>query len=463
MKRDSRCKFTTKEEQEIIRLYNNGMCLRQVGDKFDVLPTRISRILEANGIKRRSHGEGTRLLYEHLNVSVPEVFPYHLKSVFPELLAVFLLTDGYIKKGGGIMLICTDETLQRYFLTLLKQNYGLAPTVNSYMSKGKETIVNSVTVVSELLNLSPSYNTYPRNCSMEDYFRRPQPTLSFLENEDLSILKEIVRIAMSTDGTMLVDFPHNSIYPILEFGCAHPTLLYEWKEIFKRVGLKSFILKSKVTWSGFKGIGIKELKSIRRFIEIGGFVDGVEITGKSRYYKGVTKNNLLDIVFSMNKKSFQFPEGIVTREKHKIIRDMITNPMKRTKWMKIGVKYPKITRKVEKVKIRQNVLNFVRKEVNNGRFPTHVILGENFKINLQNYFEGGIKEVYTLAGVKTRKEFLQDNILDFVKEFAKNKYYPTGEEIDIKFHTNFRQFFTSIVDMYGKAGVRYPHTIKKKY
>jgi hypothetical protein len=463
MKRDPRCKFSIKEEQEMIRLYNSGMCLRQVGDKFDVPSNRISKILEANCVKRRFHGEGTRLLHEHLNVSIPECFPDQLKNAFPKLLAVFLLTDGYIKKGGGIMLICTDEILQRYFLALLKQNYGLAPTTNSYMKRGKETIVHNTTAVSELLRLSPSYNTYPRNCSVEDYFRRPQPTLSFLENEDISVLKEAVRIAMSTDGTMLVDFSYNSVYPRLEFGCAHPNLLCEWREIFKKVGLESYVLKSKVTWSGYKGIGIKKIRIIERFIEIGGFIDGVKITGKSIYYKGITKNNLLNLAFGMNKKSFQFPEDMNTPEKNKIIRDMITSPVKRTEWMKIGVEYPKIKKKIEKLQMRQNVLDFVRDEVSNGRFPAHKILRENLKTNVQNYFKGGIGEIYGLAGVKTKKEFLQDNILDFVKNSAKNKHYPTGEEIDETFHTNFRQFFKSIVDLYEKAGVRYPRVINNKY
>ena len=60
MKRDPRCKFTIKQEREMINLYKKGLCLRQVGKKFNINSSRVCRILQANGIKRRSHSEGTR-------------------------------------------------------------------------------------------------------------------------------------------------------------------------------------------------------------------------------------------------------------------------------------------------------------------------------------------------------------------------------------------------------------------
>lgn len=323
MKRNPRCKFTINEELKMIQLYKDGLCLREVGNIFNVAPARIWKILKANEVKCRDHGEGTRLLHEHLNVNPPDDFPRHLNDVFPKLISVFLLTDGYMKKGGGIMLISTDETLQRYFLTLINEAYGLAPTANSFMKKGKETIVHSTFAFSNLLEISPSYNTYPRNCNIEEYFQKSQPSLAFLENEDIDLLKEVVRIAMSTDGTVNVDFPHNSIYPKLEFSCAHPELVKDWKRIFEKVGINSFFIKSKVTWSKIRGFGIKELKSIQRFAEIGGFIDEVKITGKSKYYQGIPKNNLLNCILKLKKESFHFPENLTTVQKHDILRNKI--------------------------------------------------------------------------------------------------------------------------------------------
>lgn len=102
-----------------------------------------------------------------------------------------------------------------------------------------------------------------------------------------------------------------------------------------------------------KSLGIKELKSIKRFIQLGGFIEGVKITGKSRYYAGITKNCLLNLIFEMNENSFQFPKGLGRKEKNVIVRDMIINPLKRKKWWKIGIEHPKVKRMLEKEKIRR--------------------------------------------------------------------------------------------------------------
>lgn len=319
MKRDPRCKFTIEQEREMINLYKKGLCLSQVGEKFNVNSSRICKILKANKIKRRSHSEGTRLLHKHLEVDPPNDFPWHLYGKFSKLLSVFLLTDGYMRGGGGIMLISTDEILHNYFLTLLKEAYNLTPTVNSFMKKSKETIVWSKSVTSRMLELSPTFKTYPRDCRLECYYQGPQPSLSFLENEDIDVLKEVIRIAMSTDGTVNVEFPRNMVYPKLEFSCAHPVLLYQWKQIFKKVGIRSFIIKSKITWSKIRGIGIKELKSVRRFLEIGGFIEDVKITGKSKYYKGLSKNLLLRLIIDLHDKPFQFCHNLSTQQKHDIL------------------------------------------------------------------------------------------------------------------------------------------------
>jgi hypothetical protein len=128
---------------------------------------------------------------------------------------------------------------------------------------------------------------------------------------------------MSTDGTVNVEFPRNMIYPKLEFSCAHPILLYQWKRVFEKVGIKSFFIKSKITWSKFRGLGIKELRSVRRFVKIGGFIDGTKITGKSRYYNGIPKNCLLNLIMDLHDKSFQFPNHFNTKEKNYLIRKII--------------------------------------------------------------------------------------------------------------------------------------------
>lgn len=57
---------------------------------------------------------------------------------------------------------------------------------------------------------------------------------------------------------------------------------------------------------------------------------------------------------------------------------------------------------------------------------------------------------------------MKERILQFVIKSAEDNYFPTGEEIDRTLHTNFRQYFISIVDIYNKAGVSYPRIVKRK-
>jgi len=319
-KRYKNCKFTINEELKFKELYEQGWHISKIAKEFNMSLMGIHRILLAHKTKIRSHGEGTRLLHEHIKVKSPKDFSYHLKTKFDKLLASFLLTDGHLNtKTKRVMLICTDNILQRYFLTLIKERYNFFPTSKSFMFKGKETSVYSKEITEELLKLSPSYNTYPRNVSVEEYFKRSQPTLSFLNNEKEELLKEFIRIAMSCEGCVFPEFARDILYVQLQFACSHPKLVEEWQELFQKMGIKSFILKSKVTWSRVKGLGIKELKSIKRFIEIGGFIEGVKITGKSKYFKGIEKNDLLKILFEMKINNFRFVKNLTNEEKNKII------------------------------------------------------------------------------------------------------------------------------------------------
>ena len=326
IKRNPLCKFSIKEEKQMVDLYKSGLCLREVGNKFSINASRVQKILKANRIKRRLHGEGTRMLHDHVETQPPLDFPHSLKKDFRKLIAVLLMTDGHIKnRGYSIKFICTDKILQAYFIQLFRDEYGFSPTIKSFMRKNKETSIFSKDAVLRLLKLSPSYKKCPYNMSKDEYLSEPQPSLSFLENEKIKLLKECVRLAMSTEGSVCIDFPRNTIRPKLEFGCVHPKLCIQWKNIFERAGIEPYFLKSKYTWSKIKGLGIAKLKSIEMFIKIGGFIEGVNVTGKSKYYKGVSKNELLRTVFKMKKNSFHFPEHCTNVQKNMIIRTAVEN------------------------------------------------------------------------------------------------------------------------------------------
>lgn len=293
-KRDPRCKLSFLEERRAIKLYERGQSLQSIANYFDCSIHCIWNVFKAHNFPLRSHGEGTRLLHYHISLKKPSDFPRNLANKFQKLLAIFLLTDGYLKRrSNAIMLISKDKVLPQYFCSLVKHRYGFAPTKKSFMAKNKETTIFGKKIIEELLSLSPSYNTYPRNKTKAEYFSSPQPTLSFLFGEDSSVLIEAIRIAMSCEGCVYLDKARSRYVPRLEFACSHPLLLEQWQRLFERVGIITTKLKSKRTWSGWRGLQIRRKDSIKRFVEIGGFVKGVKITGKSKYFAGKEKNWLL--------------------------------------------------------------------------------------------------------------------------------------------------------------------------
>lgn len=476
MKRDPRCKLELRDELKTIELYKKGFSLNKIAKKFNVSTHCIQNIFKVHNFKTRSHGEGTRLLYKHIKIKPPKDFPWYLKNKFDRLIAIFLLTDGYLNKNGKIMLICTDKILQNYFLSLFKEKYNLSSTTNSYMYRGKATSIYSKDVASDLLKLSPTYNTYPGDGNTKEYLKNPQPSLSFLGNEKKNLLIEAIRIAMSAEGSVKIDFPRDTVYPKLEFACSHLQLTLEWQKIFKKIGIKTFLIKSKVTWSKIQGLGISELKSIKRFIDVGGFIKGVGITGKSKYYKKLTKNDLLKTIFILRKNSFYFPSNINDNEhKHKIIRDIITNPKKRKYWWKICIEKPKMKRQIEKQIIKNRIVEYVKK-----RFYTHKLaswneLEDKFNISLTNYFRNGLEEIYRKAGIilldrktsrqsilATRNNLNKLRIIEFIGHSAKTNKFPTWKEIDNALNVSYAHYFKSIVDAYEQAGIRYHRSIKRK-
>jgi len=445
------------------------MSLSQVAKELQLkTPSAVQKILQFYGIKRRPHGEGTRLLHKHLDIKPPKCFPFHLKDNFHKLIAVFLLTDGNLN-GNCMRLICTDKILQAYFASLFTQRFKLKPSTKGYMQRGKDSSINSTVAAKELRLLSPNYTTYPRSKTKKEYPEDPQPTLAFLENENEEIIIESIRIAMSCEGSIYPEFVRDVVYPTLQFSCAHPGLLKQWQKLFKRIGINTFLLRSKKTWSGVKSLGIKELKSIKRFIEIGGFIEGVEITGKSTYYEGIQKNDLLKLLVRMREESFYFPRGLSNKQKNEMIRKMIENSSKKEKYWKECVEKPEIRVENKKKKIRSEILEFIRSEIANGYFPTRNEIEERFKVSLVNYF-GNKTNAYREAGLKVENDrriirkprpLTRDKIVAFIRGEVQKGHFVTREEIERTFGICFSLYFPSILDAYDTAEVKYPRSLDR--
>ncbi len=59
------------------------------------------------------------------------------------------------------------------------------------------------------------------------------------------------------------------------------------------------IWKNKYTWSGYRGIGTSRLESLLMFKKLGGFIDNVKVSAKSKYFKGKTKTFVLNKILNM--------------------------------------------------------------------------------------------------------------------------------------------------------------------
>jgi hypothetical protein len=155
----------------------------------------------------------------------------------------------------------------------------------------------TVPIKNSFLELSPSFKKSPSGESKEEFLSKPQPTLSFLgkESEKLKILA--IRLAFSTEGSISFNIAKKTyIEPILNLSCAHPYLCEEWKKMLDDMGFNFNIDRNKSKWSGISGIRTFRVDNIERFAKLGGFIEGVQVSDKSKYFSGIEKNKVLDMV-----------------------------------------------------------------------------------------------------------------------------------------------------------------------
>ncbi len=213
------------------------------------------------------------------------------------ILATCLLTDGSLtinQNSYRISYYTKDEVLKDFIKALLFTLSKFLPS-ETYSKKGVYAIsVNDYSLANDLLKLSPSYKKNPQTKqNKEDYLREPQPSLKFIERTNEKTVKWCIRFAFSTDGCISVS-KNNSVE--LNLSCYHPRLSLQWLAIFKRYGIIGHLSKRKDAWSGIRGVRVYDLNSLRTFAALGGFVPKVKITSKSKRYKGLEKNALLNRV-----------------------------------------------------------------------------------------------------------------------------------------------------------------------
>lgn len=144
--------------------------------------------------------------------------------------------------------------------------------------------------INAIFSLTPSFKTSPARQEKNEYATIQNPTLEFLSTEPLEIKVLAFRLAMSADGNVAII--NDGLKFRLRLGCAHPTLVREWKVLTEELGISMNVARDKNTWSGIQGLNTDQKDNLLKFSRYGGFIDGVR-AHKSPKYRGFQKNAIL--------------------------------------------------------------------------------------------------------------------------------------------------------------------------
>jgi len=223
------------------------------------------------------------------------------------LLISLLMTDGCLMRRS-VFFTNKDRVLLNIFIDILSHISKANIRIRLRRKNIFEISAYDSILVKKLLKRSPTFKTSPQTQTKKGYLNGPQPTIKYLFKQNLKTKIACVRLALTSDGCLSFNSESKDEFrkrANLHLACAHPSLTKQWKELFEQVGLKCSIIKQKDYWGGIKGISTRNLKTINKFRELGGFAEGVKISKKSKFLWGYEKNRLLDLVCNYNSKTFK--------------------------------------------------------------------------------------------------------------------------------------------------------------
>jgi hypothetical protein len=258
------------------------------------------------------------------------------RASYLELVAL-CLSDGGIGFSSGTMYIHftnSSDVLLRLFTNEIRK-FSTAKIHKQHKPRGTTLRVFDKKLVRKLLTISPSYRTRPCNhfpiCPV---YRKPNhkgigfhhhfshqdtvfgeikiPEDLFLTNEDKA---RFLRIYSSCDGYPSI-FPRKHSWSAVErmvaIVCHHPSLKQRLKELLDDLRI---LHKSKQY-----SLVMRSKNAILKFKEKVGFVEGVMMTGNSRYWKSYQKNHMLEIIRKSYDTKFKTrnPSEIITLLKNSL-------------------------------------------------------------------------------------------------------------------------------------------------
>ncbi len=212
------------------------------------------------------------------------------KEIARGILLTLLITDGSvynrkIRKETYIRFHNKSIVLHNLFKETMKILFNKQPTLYFYPEKRVHTtsyvVRNHSSILKEIYNLSPTFHTKPKN--------NQNPTIKSILNKSEKIKSLCFRVAMSTEGCISIN---KNKKVRLRFGCSNPKLVVEWKKLTKDIGIYMNIARDRNVWSNIQGLNSDRIVNIKKFMKIGGFIEGCKAY-RSKYHKNWEKNQIL--------------------------------------------------------------------------------------------------------------------------------------------------------------------------
>jgi len=265
------------------------------GNKVSRNSDIINKMKEIREIKDRKRIEAKKKI--KINENLYLRYLKDNKIDFLPLLATCLLTDGSVSFKENRMEYTSKDIILKDIVFYFFHKLSRYPPLVYY---DKNSIFHVRLTDSELifslLKLTPSFKTSSaKDQPIKDYLKEKQPTVNFLQDYNKKIIKECIRLAFTTDGSIT----HSGN---LLLSCSHPKLCKEWKEILDNNGIKVSVWKNITSWSGLIGVGTSNIEQIKNFQKIGGFIPRVKVSLKSKYHIGWEKNKVLKYIIDKKNK-----------------------------------------------------------------------------------------------------------------------------------------------------------------
>lgn len=131
----------------------------------------------------------------------------------------------------------------------------------------------------------------------------------------------------------------------------------------------------------------------------------------------------------------------------------------------------RMSRRFDKEKFKERIINFVKEENKNGHLPTYKEIQRKFGCLPKLFFSEGIREIAGLAEIKynrkfatktsEEKELIRQKVIEYTVQRIRNGFYPGYRDIESRFHINLRYYFKNSKELYQKAG--YSKLVKKTW